>query len=122
ADHVIADDVRLRPTPGHTPGHVAVAVGRGRDSVVFTGDLLHSPLQLAHAEARWAGDEDGALAAATRPEFLARYADTSTLVCTLHCPMPPAGWLRRAGKEFRLCPVGGPSGTQQTTTPTTVPS
>jgi glyoxylase-like metal-dependent hydrolase (beta-lactamase superfamily II) len=105
ADHVVADDVRLQPAPGHTRGHVAVAVGRDRDSVVFTGDLLHSPVQLAHPEARWAGDEDGALAAATRGEFLDRYADTSTLVCTMHCPAPPAGWLRRAGHGYRLDPA-----------------
>jgi glyoxylase-like metal-dependent hydrolase (beta-lactamase superfamily II) len=102
ADHVVTDDVRLLPTPGHTRDHVAVAVGRGRDAAVFTGDLLHSPVQLAHPDARWTGDEDGGLAAASRREFLDRYADSSTLVCTMHCPAPPAGWLRSAGNGFRL--------------------
>src|SRR5690606_29070001 len=33
-DHQIGDHVRLLPTPGHTPGHVSVAFGRGRDAAV----------------------------------------------------------------------------------------
>jgi glyoxylase-like metal-dependent hydrolase (beta-lactamase superfamily II) len=122
ADHAIADHIRLLPTPGHTPSHVAVTVGHGRDSVVFSGDLLHSPVQLVHPEARWAGDEDGALAAATRRAFLERYADTPTLVCTMHCPAPSAGWLRRAGSGYRLDPAHRLDGPQQAPAPTTPPS
>jgi glyoxylase-like metal-dependent hydrolase (beta-lactamase superfamily II) len=43
-DAVIGDHVRLLPTPGHTPHHVAVLLGKGRDEAAFAGDLLHSPL------------------------------------------------------------------------------
>jgi glyoxylase-like metal-dependent hydrolase (beta-lactamase superfamily II) len=35
--------VRLLAAPGHTPHHVAVLLGRGRDEAAFAGDLLHSP-------------------------------------------------------------------------------
>jgi glyoxylase-like metal-dependent hydrolase (beta-lactamase superfamily II) len=37
--------LRILPTPGHTPGHVAFAAGRGKDDAVFCGDIMHSPEQ-----------------------------------------------------------------------------
>ena len=45
-DFAVGDHLRILPTPGHTPGHVAFALGRGKDDAVFAGDLMHSPLQL----------------------------------------------------------------------------
>jgi glyoxylase-like metal-dependent hydrolase (beta-lactamase superfamily II) len=44
-DYAIGDHTRILPTPGHTPGHVAFTFGRGKDDAVFSGDLMHSPLQ-----------------------------------------------------------------------------
>src|SRR6201996_3093221 len=41
-DYAIGDHVRILPTPGHTPGHVAFTFGRGRDHAVMCGDLMHS--------------------------------------------------------------------------------
>jgi hypothetical protein len=41
----IGDLTIHRPTPGHTPGHVAFAFGRGKDIAVASDDLMHSPLQ-----------------------------------------------------------------------------
>ena len=37
-DHAIGDHVRLIATPGHTPGHMAVALGKGSDEAVATGE------------------------------------------------------------------------------------
>src|SRR3979490_3065994 len=39
-DFAIGDHARIFPTPGHTPGHVAFAFGRGRDTAVVSGDLM----------------------------------------------------------------------------------
>src|SRR5215468_4092812 len=50
SDHQIGDHMRILPTPGHTPGHVAFTFGRTRDDAVFTGDLMHSPLQTRYPE------------------------------------------------------------------------
>ncbi|WP_315795653.1 MBL fold metallo-hydrolase [Bradyrhizobium sp. SZCCHNRI3043] len=96
----IGDHVRLLPTPGHTPGHVAVAVGKGRDDAVFSGDLMHSPLQLGLPELSPKFDVDPAQAAATRRTFLDRYCDTTTLCCTAHFPSPSVGRIRRKGDGF----------------------
>ncbi|WP_315755983.1 MULTISPECIES: MBL fold metallo-hydrolase [unclassified Bradyrhizobium] len=96
----IGDHVRLLPTPGHTPGHVAVAVGKGKDDAVFSGDLMHSPLQLGLPELSPKFDVDPAQAAATRRTFLDRYCDTATLCCTAHFPSPSVGRIRRKGNGF----------------------
>ena len=49
-DYQIGDHTRILPTPGHTPGHVAFTFGRGKDDAVFSGDLMHSPLQTRYPE------------------------------------------------------------------------
>jgi N-acyl homoserine lactone hydrolase len=37
-----AGDVHLIPTPGHTPGHVSVALERGEEVIVFAGDASYT--------------------------------------------------------------------------------
>ena len=99
-DYELGDQLRILPTPGHTPGHVAFTLGRGRDDAVFSGDLMHSPLQTRHPELSAKFDVDQAQAAATRRNFLERYCDTGTLCCTAHFPSPSSGKIRRLGNGF----------------------
>lgn len=100
-DFAIGDHVRLMPTPGHTPGHVAIAFGRGRDDAVMTGDLIHSPLQARYPELSAKFDVDQAQAADTRRGFLEHYCDSDTLCCFAHFPSPSAGRVKRWGDGFR---------------------
>jgi glyoxylase-like metal-dependent hydrolase (beta-lactamase superfamily II) len=99
-DHQIGDHVRIAPTPGHTPGHVAIAMGRGKDDAVFSGDLMHSPLQTLYPELSIKFDVDPAKAATTRRSFLERYCDTDTMCCTAHFPSPSVGKIKRKGNAF----------------------
>ena len=99
-DHQIGDHVRILPTPGHTPGHIAITMGRGKDDAVFSGDLMHSPLQTLYPELSIKFDVDPAAAAKTRRSFLERYCDTDTLCCTAHFPSPSVGKIRRKGSGF----------------------
>jgi glyoxylase-like metal-dependent hydrolase (beta-lactamase superfamily II) len=99
-DHQIGDHVRILPTPGHTPGHSAFRLGRGKDDAVFSGDLIHSPLQARYPEMSMKFDVDQAAAATTRRSFLERYCDTDTLCCTAHFPSPSVGKIRRWGDGF----------------------
>jgi glyoxylase-like metal-dependent hydrolase (beta-lactamase superfamily II) len=100
SDFEIGDHIRILPTPGHTPGHVAFTFGRGRDDAVVSGDLMHSPLQTRYPELSAKFDVDPAQAAATRRNFLERYCDTDTLCCSAHFPSPSAGKIRRVGNGF----------------------
>src|SRR6202795_550613 len=104
-DHEIGDLVRLLPTPGHTPGHVAVTFGRAGADGVISGDLMHSPLQARYPELSIVFDVDQAQAAVTRRQFLERYCDTGTLCCPAHFPSPSWGRIKRWGDGFRCEPV-----------------
>ena len=99
-DFSIGDHLRILPTPGHTPGHVAFMLGRAKDEAVFSGDLIHTPLQLRYPELSPKFDVDPLQAATTRRNFLERYCDTDTLCCTAHFPSPSMGKIRRHGNGF----------------------
>ncbi|WP_431270186.1 MBL fold metallo-hydrolase [Dankookia sp. P2] len=90
-DAALNDHVRLIPTPGHTPDHYAVELGKGETIGVLTGDLIHSPLQARYPELSMRADSDQAQSAATRRRFLEHQCDTGRLVCTAHFPSPPPG-------------------------------
>ena len=99
-DFAIGDHARILPTPGHTPGHVAFTFGRGKEDAVFSGDLMHSPIQAHSPELSSKFDVDQALAAKTRRSFLERYCDTDTLCCTAHFHSPSTVKIRRKGSGF----------------------
>jgi glyoxylase-like metal-dependent hydrolase (beta-lactamase superfamily II) len=105
-DYQIGDHVRILPTPGHTPGHVAFTFGKAKDTAVMSGDLIHSPLQARYPELSMKFDVDQAAAAVTRRNFLERYCDTDTLCCTAHFPSPSPGKIRRWGSGFACEAVG----------------
>ena len=105
SEHAIGDHIRLMATPGHTPGHVSIAFGKGRDEAVAPGDLIHSPLQARYPELSTKFDVDQALAAVTRRGFLERYCDTETLCCMAHFPSPSVGRITRWGEGFACSPV-----------------
>lgn len=106
SSHQVNDHFRLVPTPGHTPDHFAVAVGRGRDAAVFTGDLIHSPLQARYTELAVSVDVDPVESGVTRRKFFEHYCDSDTLCCTAHFPSPSVGHVKRWGDGFRVQFVG----------------
>lgn len=70
SDHEVLRGVGLRHAPGHTPGHRVVQLEDGNDTLLLTGDLLHTPPQVAHPT--WASnhDEDPALASDQRARWM----------------------------------------------------
>lgn len=103
--HAIGDHLRLLPTPGHTPGHYAVLLGRGRDDAFLTGDLIHSPVQARYPALSMGLDVDRTQSGVTRRSALERLCDTDTLCCTAHFPSPSVGRIKRWGEGFRCDPV-----------------
>ncbi|MGW1173796.1 MBL fold metallo-hydrolase [Kitasatospora sp. NPDC002543] len=97
--------LRLLPTPGHTPGHLAVELtSRGRTALI-TGDCLHHPVQLAHPAIGACVDIDPRRSAATRHALLESLAGTDTLLLGTHFAPPTAGRVVAEGEAFRLRPV-----------------
>ena len=100
--HVVHETIKFEPTPGHTPGHVSVHIASQGEEAVITGDLVHHPCQFAHPEWGSSADTDPAQADRTRKAFMARYADTPTLIIGTHFAGPTAGRLVRDGAAYRL--------------------
>lgn len=107
----VAPGVRLLPTPGHTPGQVAVALSSLGESALITGDSIHHPVQMAHPELCSCVDVAPGLATRTRNQVLDSLAGTSTLLLGSHFPAPTAGHVRRENGGYRLVPVA-PRGTR----------
>jgi glyoxylase-like metal-dependent hydrolase (beta-lactamase superfamily II) len=102
ADHGVSPEVKLEPTPGHTPGHVSVRLRSRGEQAVVTGDLMHHPVQCAFPEWASRADVDPALAQRTRRRFLERSAQTSELVFGTHFAGASAGRVVPDGGGFRF--------------------
>jgi glyoxylase-like metal-dependent hydrolase (beta-lactamase superfamily II) len=105
AGHRVCDSVWLEPTPGHTPGHVAVRIASGGMEALLLGDLSHHPLQWAEPDWSSAPDHDPVQSAATRRRLIAEHADKGTLVIGTHYPPPTAGHLSTTPDGTRFVPV-----------------
>jgi glyoxylase-like metal-dependent hydrolase (beta-lactamase superfamily II) len=92
-DHEVTDEVRLVPTPGHSPGHVAVELSSRGERAVITGDLVHNPVQLNATGWRHKADHDPDLARATREAFVARWLGSGGRIFGSHFGGPASGLL-----------------------------
>jgi glyoxylase-like metal-dependent hydrolase (beta-lactamase superfamily II) len=101
-NHRISPELRLTPTPGHTPGHVSVMIESEGQSAVITGDIAHHPCQMAHPEWATSYDSDTQGATATRAKLFAEWADQPILVIGTHYAAPTAGHVKRDGAAFRF--------------------
>jgi glyoxylase-like metal-dependent hydrolase (beta-lactamase superfamily II) len=102
ADFRLTDEVSLIATPGHTPGHVSVLIESRGERAVITGDLMHSPIQIAIPATEGRFDMDKPQAARTRCDFVRRFCDTGTLVIGSHFPEPRAGHIVPDGNAWKL--------------------
>jgi glyoxylase-like metal-dependent hydrolase (beta-lactamase superfamily II) len=99
-DFAIEDDIVLQPTPGHSPGHVAVQIRNGTALTILSGDIMHHPLQCRNPD--WSTNfcVDPALSRRTRRSFLETHAAGDTLIVPAHFPAPTAGRLFSAEQGF----------------------
>ncbi|MFJ5064845.1 MBL fold metallo-hydrolase [Kitasatospora sp. NPDC088556] len=101
----VAPGLRLIPTPGHTPGHVAVELTSRGEAALITGDCVHHPVQLAHPAIGACVDIDPRQSEASRRKLLGSLADTDTLLLGTHFAPPTAGRVLTHGDAYRLLPV-----------------
>lgn len=101
----VVPGLRLLPTPGHTPGHVAVELTSHGQRALITGDCIHHPVQLAHPAIGARVDIDPEQAETSRRTLIASLADTDTLVLGTHFAPPTAGHVVLHEGGYRLSPV-----------------
>lgn len=94
-DHAITDEVRLVPTPGHSPGHVAVEIASQGNKAFITGDIIFHPVQWAEIEWGSDADFDTAQALAMRQKVRDNYGSEDCLIIGTHFAPPSAGHVLR---------------------------
>jgi glyoxylase-like metal-dependent hydrolase (beta-lactamase superfamily II) len=109
-DHAVDSWLRFEPTPGHTPGHVAVRLTTTAGQAIFSGDLMHRVIQVA--EPQWSSRfcADPGRAADTRRQFIERHADSGVLVLAAHFPRP--GYIVRSPEGTRFTPASAAARSQ----------
>lgn len=101
-EYQIGDGIWLEPTPGHTPGHVAVGMESKGTEAVMCGDLMHSPIQCLYPDWKAVSDDDPEQAAKTRRAFLTENSERNRAIMTAHFPEPSVGKILRSGDAFEF--------------------
>lgn len=78
-------------TYGHSPGHTAVRVSSGDESVLIVGDVTFTPIQLDHPDWNVPFDGDPDLAAKTRTELFDELARSGARFAAGHYGWPGFG-------------------------------
>ena len=100
--HELLGCVRLNPAPGHSPGHVRIELRSLGHIGVFTGDLLHSPVQVPFWQ--WSSRVcwDKPMSARTRRDLLAFCASENALLLSGHFVDPHVGRITARGDAFEI--------------------
>jgi glyoxylase-like metal-dependent hydrolase (beta-lactamase superfamily II) len=108
-EHEVCEGVRLKPTPGHTPGHVSIHIESEGQRALITGDWIHHPCQMTRTDWCSSADYDRDQARSTREALLEDYADKPFLVIGTHFASPAAGHVKRLAQGGYWLDVGQPS-------------
>lgn len=101
----IVPGIKCMLTPGHTPGHMVLAVSSGAERLLCTGDLIRDPLELAQPGLYRAIDFNHQQAVQTRLQVLSDAAAADNLVFACHFPFPGLGRFVRNGDELQWQPL-----------------
>jgi glyoxylase-like metal-dependent hydrolase (beta-lactamase superfamily II) len=96
--------VRLLPAPGHTPGHMVVALTSGDDGALYLGDAILDEANFAHPD--WASvyEWNPGMALATRTALIDKAIAENRLLIAFH--LAARGHAERADGNYRLRHVG----------------
>ncbi|WP_446038269.1 MBL fold metallo-hydrolase [Streptomyces sp. SID1121] len=100
--HTIDEHLSLEAAPGHTPGSSVVKLMSGGERALLAGDMLHTPLQVAHPDHNSCFCEDPAQARTTRRRLLGWAADVNALVLPAHFSGHSALEVEKTGSGFAI--------------------
>ena len=85
-ERALTSEVTVIPTPGHTPGHVSVAIVSGGQHGMVMGDVAIHVAQIVEVDWAVVAEMDSARAAQTRRQFLDRAEGENAAVFACHFP------------------------------------
>ena len=99
-DYNITDELKTMATPGHTPGHVSVAISSAGQRGFILGDVAHSPAQAHYTDWNPVFDIDPVQSRKTRHGVIDRLEAEGPLVSAGHFPHSGLGrFVRREGRR-----------------------
>lgn len=101
----ILPGIRILPAPGHTPGHVVVAVSSAAEELLCLADLVLHPVHLQEPEWFAAVDMLTDQLVATRHALLGRAAAEKSLLMAFHFPFPGLGHVSPMGVGWQWHPL-----------------
>ena len=117
-DTEVAPGIRILPTPGHTPGHVAVVLESEGEELLYISDAALHPMHLEHPDWYPIFDIDPVRALDSKRMLCERATRNGSLVLAFHFdPFPSLGHIVRTSRGWAWEPVasapidatGGPS-------------
>lgn len=87
----VLEGISFHPTPGHTPHHASVVLKSGVEHAIFTGDVMHHPIQVCVAKWSAVFDADPQTAIISRKWALNYAVEHDAALFTSHFPMTSAG-------------------------------
>ena len=95
--------------PGHTVGHIAVAVLSGNEEMLCLGDAAIHPIHVEHPEWHTGFDDVPQQAIRARGRLLERAAEEGALIFAPHFPFPGVGHVIKGGGGWQWQPIEGAS-------------
>ncbi|MFC4273652.1 MBL fold metallo-hydrolase [Achromobacter aloeverae] len=95
-----AEGIRFFPTPGHSAGHIAIEITSEGQTALFSGDVMHSPVQVYRPEWSSMFCLDQRQARASRKWLLDHAARTVATVFPAHFPETSAGRIHETGSGY----------------------
>ena len=97
----LTDEVTMVPTPGHTPGHMSLAISSQGQRGFILGDVINYPVQAEETACELIYDTDHEQARQTREAVLERLELDGSVVGMGHYPLPNFGrFVRREGRRY----------------------
>ena len=100
AGEQILDGIRFLPTFGHSIGHMAIEICSRGETALFSGDVMHSAVQVHRPEWNSVFCLDQEQARASRLWLLNHAADTGATVLAAHFAETSTGTVKRVGTGF----------------------
>lgn len=97
--------IQALPAPGHTPGHIGIAVSSQGTHLWLLVDTIHAVFQMQHPEWSPRFDIDPPLAETTRRDLLGKAARFEVPVHLYHFPFPAVGFIEASEQAFAFKPT-----------------
>jgi glyoxylase-like metal-dependent hydrolase (beta-lactamase superfamily II) len=101
----ILPGIQAIAAPGHTPGHMALAISSGSEQLLYISDAVLYPIHLEQPDWYPAFDLAPEPAMATKRQLLDRVAAENALVIACHFPFPGLGRVIQKGEGWQWQPI-----------------